>query len=85
VIGTIFKFAVGLTFAWLLVRFGISMLRGMGRPLPEPPPAGELRRVNLRYRCSLCGIELKMTLANDELPPAPRHCQEDMDLLAPVE
>ena len=59
------------------------MLRGVTTSLPEPPPAGELRKVNLRYRCSLCGAEMRMTLANDELPDAPRHCMEDMDLVAP--
>jgi hypothetical protein len=65
-------------------KVGVSLLRGITTPLPAPPPAGEMRKVNLRYRCSICGVELKMTLANDELPDAPRHCQEDMDLVAPV-
>jgi hypothetical protein len=65
-------------------KVGIAMLRGVTTPLPAPPPAGEMRKVNLRYRCSICGVELKMTLANDELPDPPRHCQEDMDLVAPV-
>jgi hypothetical protein len=26
-----------------------------------------------------------MTMANDEMPEAPRHCLEDMDLQTPVE
>jgi hypothetical protein len=26
-----------------------------------------------------------MVMAPDEDPPPPRHCQEDMDLVAPVE
>jgi hypothetical protein len=26
-----------------------------------------------------------MTSANDEVPDPPRHCQEDMDFVAPVE
>jgi DNA-directed RNA polymerase subunit RPC12/RpoP len=37
------------------------------------------------YRCSICGTEVRMTVANDEVPNAPRHCQEDMDLVAPIE
>lgn len=69
---------------WLLFKVGIGMLRTLGTPLPPPPPPGEMRKVNLRYRCSICGTELKMTLATDELPEAPRHCQEDMDLVAPT-
>ena len=82
------------TFIWLVGalvvgyvvwRVGIGMLRSLTTPLPPPPPAGELRRVNLNYRCSICGMEVRLTRANDEEPDPPRHCQEDMDLVAPVE
>lgn len=75
---------VALLIAAVLIRIGVTLLRSLGTPLPPPPPAGEMRRVNLRYRCSICGTEAKMTLATDELPEPPRHCQEDMDLVAPV-
>ena len=51
---------------------------------PPPPPAGELRKVNVRYRCSVCGLEIKLTLAPDEDPPPPRHCLEDMEIVAPL-
>jgi len=34
------------------------------------------------YRCSICGTELRMTAANDQVPEPPRHCQDDMDLVA---
>ena len=64
---------------------GLIVIRAIGRGMPEPPPAGELRRIALNYRCSICGAELKMTRANDELPEPPRHCLEDMDLVTPVE
>ena len=64
---------------------GTGMLRSMTTPLPPPPPAGEMRRVNVRYRCSVCGLELRMTLAGEEDPEPPRHCMEDMDLVAPIE
>jgi hypothetical protein len=66
-------------------KLGMGTLRSLTRPLPAPPPDGELRRMNLRYRCSICHAEVKMTLAAEELPDPPRHCQEDMDLVAPVE
>jgi hypothetical protein len=66
-------------------RSGVGLLRGMTTPLPPPPPEGEMRKVNVRYRCSVCGLELKMTLAAEEDPPPPRHCQEDMDLVAPID
>src|SRR5207302_310651 len=57
----------------------------IARPLPEPPPAGELRKVKLTYRCSICGTEVRMTTANDQMPEPPRHCLEDMDLVTPVD
>jgi hypothetical protein len=71
--------------AALIMRIGLAFLRGLAQPLPEPPPAGELRKVKIMYRCSLCGTEVRMTAATNEEPEAPRHCMEDMELVAPVE
>jgi hypothetical protein len=85
VVGTVLGILVVLLIAAVLIKVGLALLRGLGTPLPPPPPPGEMRKVNLRYRCSVCGAEVKMTLATEELPDAPRHCQEDMDLVAPVE
>jgi hypothetical protein len=77
--------AVAVVAGWLILRVGYAMLAGLGRPLPPPPPPGELRRVRILYRCSICGTEVRMTSANDEVPEPPRHCQEDMDLVAPID
>jgi hypothetical protein len=71
--------------AAIIFRVGLAMLRGLARPIPEPPPAGELRKVKIMYRCSICGTEVRMTAATAEMPDAPRHCLEDMDLVAPIE
>jgi hypothetical protein len=71
--------------ACLIIRHGLAMLRALARPLPEPPPPGELRKVKIIYRCAVCGTEVRMTMANDEVPDAPRHCMEEMELLAPIE
>lgn len=68
-----------------IFRLGMLMLGGLARPIPEPPPAGELRKVKIAYRCSICGAEVRMTIAPDEDPAPPRHCQDDMDLVAPVD
>jgi hypothetical protein len=68
--------------AGILLKVGVAMLRGLATPVPAPPPAGELRKVRLTYRCSLCGTEVRMTTANDEVPEPPRHCMEDMELVA---
>ncbi len=67
--------------AWVILRLGIMMLGGLARPIPEPPPAGELRKVKIGYRCEICGAELRMTIAPDADPEAPRHCQDEMTLV----
>lgn len=70
---------------FLIIRIGLAMLRVLARPAPEPPPPGELRKVKITYRCSVCGAEVRMTVAPDEDPEAPRHCLEEMDVVAPIE
>jgi hypothetical protein len=70
---------------WLILKVGFAVMSSLATPLPPPPPAGELRKVRLVYRCSLCGTEVRMTSANDEVPDPPRHCMEDMDLLSPLD
>jgi hypothetical protein len=81
----VLKIGVAILAGLLIWKVGAMMLGGLARPVPEPPPPGELRRVRLRYRCSICGTEVRMTAANDEVPEPPRHCQEDMELVAPIE
>jgi DNA-directed RNA polymerase subunit RPC12/RpoP len=80
----VLKIGVAILAGLLIWKIGATMLGGLVRPVPEPPPAGELRKVRLRYRCSICGTEVRMTSANDEVPEPPRHCQEDMELVAPT-
>ena len=68
---------------YVVMRSGLFMIRTFAAPVPKPTP-GEMRRVNLRYRCVVCGSEVRMTLAQDDDPPPPRHCLEDMELVAPL-
>lgn len=79
-----FKLVIAAIVCIVLLRIGFAVVRAIGTPLPPPPPPGELRKVNLRFRCPVCGTEVKMTAAPDELPEPPRHCMEDMDLVAPA-
>ena len=76
----VLKIIVAVAVAVILLRAGIAVLRALATPIPEPPPAGELRKVKLQYRCSLCGTEVRMTVATDEAPDPPRHCMDDMEL-----
>ena len=80
---SIVRVLIALFFAFVIIRAGLAMLRGMAAPVPEPPPAGELRKVKINYRCSLCGAEVRMTVATDEDPDPPRHCMQEMDVVAP--
>ncbi len=82
---SIFNVIIAVVFAVVIIKIGLAMIRGLAEPIPEPPPAGELRKVKIAYRCSLCGAEVRMTISPDEDPQPPRHCLEDMDLVAPIE
>ena len=79
------RIVLALGVALLLVRIGIAVLGGMTRPVPEPPPPGELRKVKLVYRCATCGTEVRMTAAVNADPEPPRHCMDEMDLMTPVD
>ncbi|MGA1742910.1 MAG: hypothetical protein ACO4AX_01180 [Ilumatobacteraceae bacterium] len=83
--GTIVWVTIGLLLLAFIWKVGLGMFRSMTSSLPPPPPSGEMRRINVRYRCSLCGVELRLTMAPDQHPPPPRHCMEEMELVAPAD
>ena len=80
----ILKLVIGVVAFVVILRVGLFVLRGVATP-PPPPEEGELRTVNLKYHCSICGAEVKMTKAGEDLPEAPRHCMEDMDLVSTID
>lgn len=79
------KLIIAVVFVVVVMRLGITVLRALATPMPEPPPPGELRKVNLRYRCAVCGAEIRMTAAAEQEPVPPRHCMEEMELTAAPE
>jgi hypothetical protein len=83
-VGGVVWIGCGLLLGVVIWRTGMGMMRSMAQPMAAPPPAGEMRKVNVRYRCDVCGVELKLTLAPDQDPPPPRHCLEDMIVVAPL-
>ena len=83
-LSTVIWAAGGVFLGLILWKTGIAFLRTMGAPQREPPPAGEMRKLNVRYRCQVCGLEIRLTLAPDEDPPPPRHCMEEMVVVAPL-
>jgi hypothetical protein len=83
-VSTIVWVGFGIFFGYILWKSGIAMLRSMTTLPPEPPPTGEMRKIGRKYRCDVCGVEMKMTMAPDDDPPPPRHCLEDMIEVAPL-
>jgi len=81
---SIIRILLAIAFGYLIIRAGLAMLRGMAAPIPEPPPAGELRKVKIQFQCQICGTEVRMTLSTDQEPEAPRHCMQEMDMITPV-
>lgn len=83
--GPVLSVIIAILVAYLIFRVGLAVLKALATPLPEPPPAGELRKVKIGYRCPVCGTEVRMLVATHEDPEPPRHCQGEMDLIAPIE
>jgi hypothetical protein len=83
-LGTVIKLAMAVLLFLAIWKAGRAMLGGLVRPMPEPPPPGELRKVKIMFRCPVCGTEVRMTVANDEVPDPPRHCMDEMELVAPT-
>jgi hypothetical protein len=80
-----FKLLIAVAVFVVIMAVGVAILRAFGTPMPEPPPPGEMRKVDLRFRCAICGAEVRMTAAAEEEPDPPRHCLEEMQLVAPIE
>lgn len=66
--------AIGLAI-WTVL---MAVIRAVANPPPavDPEDVIETRR---RFRCSLCGTQVTMTVANVAEPKPPRHCREEMD------
>ena len=80
----VWKLIVAVVVFLVIMRIGLFILRSLAQPIPPPPEPGTLRKVNLKYRCTICGAELKMIRASEELPDPPKHCMEEMQLEAPI-
>jgi hypothetical protein len=61
---------------WTTGRWAIRLL---SQPGPEEPDPDDIVDVAVDYRCTVCGMRLTVTQAQDEPLVAPRHCREDME------
>ncbi len=79
---TLFKVVVAIVAFFCIYLTGTFIVRAFTHVPPPEPEIGPLRKVDYRYRCTVCGTEVTMTSApEDEIPHAPRHCREDMNLV----
>lgn len=81
----IFRLLIAVLIMVVIYRSGIWMLRMFGQAPPPPPEPGEMRRIKVNYRCSICGAEARMTRALTEDPEPPRHCMEEMEFVPGAE
>jgi hypothetical protein len=79
---TIVRIVLGVIVAVTVYVIGASMLRKFHvAPPPEPDP-DDIKPIDLHFRCIVCGAEVTMTAAQEDDPEPPRHCREDMVLVA---
>lgn len=71
-----FLIALAIGLAILIVTLRVARMIAAGPP-PEPDPDA-VQEVALDYRCSVCGMQLTVTHAQDHDEEPPRHCREDM-------
>ncbi len=77
-----FKVVLAVAFAMVLYVFLAGVLRKFHLAPPAEPDPADIEPVDYRYRCGVCGATVTMTMApQGDLPVAPRHCREDMDLV----
>ena len=61
-----------------ILAVGIGYFRSAANSPPEPE-AEEVVETDLRYVCTVCGLELKVIVATNDR--APTHCREYMELV----
>ncbi len=61
-----------------IMAFAIWAIRLLATPPPPEPDPEDLVEVRQNYRCSVCGMRLTITAAQNDAAPAPRHCREEM-------
>lgn len=83
-VGTVVWIFLGLVLMVFVWRTGMAMLHALSAPPVPTPEPGEMRKVDMRYRCDVCGVELRLTMAPDDDPPPPKHCLEEMTIVAPL-
>ena len=62
-----------------IMALSLWAIRLLATPPPPEPDPEDIHEVAVDYRCTVCGMRLTVTHAQDEELEAPRHCREDME------
>jgi hypothetical protein len=83
----VLKVVVAVGAAVILYLIGARLIHNFSHTAPPPDPSETpLEDVDYRYRCIVCGAQAVLYVAPEgEVPEAPRHCREPMQLVTPVE
>lgn len=69
---------LALVMGLLIWRVSLAVIRMLSSPPTEVDP-GDIVRVDLDYKCSVCGAEVTMRAVNPAEDTPPKHCREEMD------
>jgi hypothetical protein len=79
--GTFLRAVIAAAMGLGIAIFGIGYFRQFANPPPpDPEPADVPPEFGLAYVCEMCGLELSVIRASKE--KAPKHCGEEMILVA---
>lgn len=79
----ILKILVAVAATLVIYWVGAGIIRSFATSPRPSDEAASLAPVDVRFECSVCGSQVTMTAAPDgEVPAAPRHCMEEMQLVA---
>ncbi|MBT8199398.1 MAG: hypothetical protein KJO36_02660 [Acidimicrobiia bacterium] len=71
-------FVIAIAIGVGIMAFAFWAVRLLATPAPPEPDPEDLIEVSHNYRCSVCGMKLTITAAQDDDAAAPRHCREEM-------
>lgn len=77
---TVGSVLIALVMGFVIWRVSTWVLR-MLASTPDDVDPDDVSETLAHYRCSVCGAEVTMTLANNTEISDPRHCREDMTLV----
>lgn len=75
------KLIAGSAFFILAIWAGLVILRRLANPGPDRGHSEtvDVEAEDVRYRCGVCGLEIRMTRTPADEAKPPRHCMEEME------